>query len=1142
MANEGIITLNDLNTRFNAAGVYTVIRDNSKTPRTPVVGTNRLIYGFSKVGIINAPFFIEKEDYETAESIYGPIDVSLERKGSWFHRSLHYALAEGNVLALNLLKTNNEIDPLTGLPTANADVSEYRSFSTDITEVNGDPTARLLASYYSKQRFWNPDPNYLLATRKVADVNAIFQVANISQNNYSFIVRKSEIKGFDVTALDWYGSANLIPKFIRPTDLISDFFIDVIVVNGNFGPENYAQLQIDPVYGAFFDGAGLKIGSYDAFINKAPIKKIYTGCLIPKFKDKNGTPYEIANLINRETTSTGVLAAINQKELDAYDTDTNVKHLDLIGHSLLSEPVIAADFLSYKRRIVQDFVFDQKLSNTLKAVNGNVGITLVSSKGKITVTINNNNPDFTELYNNIKLGTLFAGTTTLAGTAAGITISSPVLQVSKIQKAPTQIVFDVTNSYKSLETVTSGSFVDFSDIGTPTLPNIESIAVGDLVEVRIEDPAITILATYTVLITDTTASLIATLTGLVNAGTLTHFCTMTSTEELIDINRATGQPVTAFYFKVNATDTLITFADLEGKAVIEVGATIPNYRFESTNDRFYLDGTNTYYVGDLNSPAVLDWTNGQLQNGDKVTDGIVTHYLKFEKNFALSGLDVVDDGRDLVKISFFLDQDLVIPIIPGAAINFGTSVDSFGYPITDPTKIDFISLIGVINKRFDATVVTTKSVRVDIQFEPEFKVGQFLVGIDSNSQPMMARILRIKRFTLSGPIPTHIEIETDNPVKIFTSITASAQVERYLPLKEMFLNYDLTYLKGYVLTASHLPNNTNERMQEIVRVMTDTNMADALIDPEMTDFRYTVDTFNHGLEPFSKSYVANMVKKRQKCLGIFNTPSMQEFKDSVDPRFTDTPTAVNPLPELAIQYIADGANLIENPSFLYSLPTEDQGASFCGFFSPNLGIREPDGNEFMMPPAAIVSNNFVKKYIGGNPFKPVAGPNYGILSADGLIGTEFPLSKPERGLLEQFGINPIFKKKDGRIMIMGNETAYKTFRSTLNQLNSRDTLVTLEIDIENLLFNYTFEFNDDTLKTQIESVLTTYLSGIRDGFGAITTFTIVFDRTNNPQWVANEGAALVDIEVRLPDVVKKFINRITLTRGQNPVVGAFTAI
>lgn len=77
------ITL-DLN-RFKASGVYTIEFDASERI---IVSTQtiRLVVGFSRFGPINAPTFLR--DIRTARRVFGNIDMSLEKRGSFFHRAI----------------------------------------------------------------------------------------------------------------------------------------------------------------------------------------------------------------------------------------------------------------------------------------------------------------------------------------------------------------------------------------------------------------------------------------------------------------------------------------------------------------------------------------------------------------------------------------------------------------------------------------------------------------------------------------------------------------------------------------------------------------------------------------------------------------------------------------------------------------------------------------------------------------------------------------------------------------------------------------------------------------------------------------------------------------------------------------------
>ncbi len=1022
----GLITLQDLQTTFKASGVYTIYQDNTVQPQIQVSSKLRLIPGFSKHGLFNRPSYIKKGDIAGFENIYGTLDQSLERQGSFFHRSCEIALAESDILALNLLALDNTVDLETGLPTVDADVVKYQSFSLDVAETNGIPRDELYSSYYNKQRFWIPDKNYLLATRNDADANKLFNLVNLSQTPCTFIITKSAVGGFDIPVNEWY--VDNIPSYLNPTDLISDYFIDVICINGNFGPDNYQQLSTDPIYGQFFDVNGLIKNKLQAFLSspQVSVRTIFTGCLIHGFKDKNNAKRYIEDIINNSITRFNIMCAIDKKQLDAYDTNTNTKFLDLVGHRLITQMVTSIDFLSYKKKISQDLLLIRKTSNSTGTFTDAFGMTVTDNVGSITVVVTNDNADFDTLTTDLKLGVLFNGITTDIGLTNGITVENPVLEIVRILKTDSQISFTVSSPLKDGETQTSGVFVDF------------------------------------------------------------------------DTN--------------------------------DIGSAILQYTYEKTNSRFYLNGTSTYFVADKGSDIYQDYKNGILTNGDFISNG-TPQYAEFVEMYASGGIDTSDDFRKILVVNLFTDSELTIPIDTGTAIDFATSIDSNGYLISTDDTIDVISSGGTMDQRFDAIQLAVNRARVDISNESKIKVGHYIVGyLPDGITPMLSRISSIKRF--GGLTPTAIDITTTSNIKFFSAVDGTVQIQRNIPIEDYIDRLNLTCLPGFSLKSSHLPNGSNERMYEILNVMFDTNLATAIADPEMIAFRYMIDTFNGGLETVSKAKWTNLAMKRQKCLAILNTPSFQQFIESTDPRFTDTPTSSNPVPELNISYIASGGNLDENPQFQYSLPQNDNGGDYAGFFSPNLIFIDEVEGQISVPPAALVSNNFVRKFVnGGNPFMPVAGLKRGVLTANGLIGVEYALDQTQRGLLEGLGINPIYKKSDGTILIFGNETPYQRFTSALNNLHIRDLLITVTEDMESILFGYVWEYDDPSVRVEINSLLGNYLTGLQTNYKCIQSYKIIFDSTNNPEAFITENAGIVDVQVEPTYAFAKFINRITLTKN-----------
>lgn len=213
------------------------------------------------------------------------------------------------------------------------------------------------------------------------------------------------------------------------------------------------------------------------------------------------------------------------------------------------------------------------------------------------------------------------------------------------------------------------------------------------------------------------------------------------------------------------------------------------------------------------------------------------------------------------------------------------------------------------------------------------------------------------------------------------------------------------------------------------------------------------------------------------------------------------------------------------------------GASYVGFFAPNIIVN--DDGEISVPPAAYVSNNFVEKFTSGNPYKPTAGKRRGSVVGTNILRLERDFDIKERGLLESKGINPIKQSSDGSLQIYGNTTSFKKYSSTLNDLHARDTLIQIEIETENILNNYVFEYNDDPTRIEVKGLLKNYLNTLQTGFKAITFNDVIFDSKNNPDAIIRENIGLVDIVVQIPNVLRVFVNRITITRAGGASSGGF---
>jgi hypothetical protein len=366
-------------------------------------------------------------------------------------------------------------------------------------------------------------------------------------------------------------------------------------------------------------------------------------------------------------------------------------------------------------------------------------------------------------------------------------------------------------------------------------------------------------------------------------------------------------------------------------------------------------------------------------------------------------------------------------------------------------------------------------------------------------------------------------------------------------LENAITNYRFTSLNGFSMNDFHMPGDSNNEQSQLEKILgvldpSQSNIMKTLASKDIITFRYIVDTFDGGLSAsmYPKNLLSLLAKQRQKCLALINTPSMKKFIKSNDPLFTDEPdlTTGNLQPNLNTKYIVDGGNLSLGPSFRYSLPSEDDGAKFAGFFSPFLVARD-NGKNILVPPAAYISNLFIKKFQNGTPYAIVAGTRRGILSEAEIIGLEFDFLDEDRDNLEPFGINPIIYRKSKGIMLYGNQSGYQRTLSALNSLHVRDLLITVEEAIEDILSNYVFEFNDSSTRLQIKSIIESYLSNVQSD-GGIYAFSVTMDETNNTPDIIDQNVGIVDITIEPAKGLHKIINRLTVTRTGGTSSGGFS--
>ena len=379
---------------YKSSGVYFVEIDNSIAKGTNANAALRLAVGFNENGPFNRPVYLSSA--AECNELLGDIDRKLERRGCYTNRNIRTMVAKAPVYALNLLSVDTT-DRL-----ENPDTVGFNAISFDASKKNISGKT-LFANMYDRTKFWVADSSVMMnAIASATEANDIihaplFGFGNCGTKDISLIVRKAEgLMGYNVTFLDWFGSEDAIPyKWINPYDYVSDYFVQVIAVAGNYN--NHSSFSTDSVWGAFFNTKGLKKEMVNKFLRLDSVNVLgnWTGCIIPEFYNKQGVCVSLDYMINRVANKTGLMFGVNSSALDLlvlkadtstgsagfyldYDADfAENEHkaapyaVDLAGISLKAEGASDVEFMSYSidSTVIADsvYTYPATIKNTYEA-------------------------------------------------------------------------------------------------------------------------------------------------------------------------------------------------------------------------------------------------------------------------------------------------------------------------------------------------------------------------------------------------------------------------------------------------------------------------------------------------------------------------------------------------------------------------------------------------------------------------------------------------------------------------------------------------------------------------------------------------------------------------------------------------------
>lgn len=465
-----------------------------------------------------------------------------------------------------------------------------------------------------------------------------------------------------------------------------------------------------------------------------------------------------------------------------------------------------------------------------------------------------------------------------------------------------------------------------------------------------------------------------------------------------------------------------------------------------------------------------------------------------------------------------VDEDLVID-------ETGTKVDFVGHTVvntedyellshvantaTSPREMayDFTGDNGTVtqpatgNTNFTVTYAT-----VDEPTTFPIVIGDYVDGVLSTNR--LARVNRISK-----------EITTNVGAEILFTVYTDVEPFYNDRIIKSFENAS-DYYKPFVLAKAVI---TQKTISQYLSVLTGgMGLYDALIDKDIIDFRYVVDTFTsfdvNGIN--TKSNLSQLAKDRQNASAIINAPTIEDFKKSTDPSFTDSDATFQSL------YVTTGGNQDKNPTKVYALPSIAQGANYAFYYGPGLIVSD-NGKDIIVPPAAYVSNNYMDKYTNALPWSIVAGPRRGVVAGTNVKGVEYSFDKNDRDYLEPFGINPIVFQRGVGLTILGNKTAQQSIKSALSSAHVREALIYIQDGMANILKDYVFEFNNVQTRLEIKTLADSFMESIKQD-GGVYEFKNVMDSTNNTNEVIDNNMGIIDTYVEPVKGLEIVVHRTTI--------------
>ena len=1066
---------------FKSSGIYRVVFDKS-TILNQDTNIMRLVVGYSEKGPFNTPVYIKSiSDFK---AVYGDVSKKMEKRGIWFNKLAIQALSAGPILCLNLKKFDGET-----VGASNID--------TEFNSENPISNVRVkVEDIFDTTRFWVLSADKLgeIKDTKGKDLTGYIRIAatNTSNASATYFIRKasgSKVSGYNVTVSDWYkDSGEDVPEYLQDNlnCKMSDFIAEIYVFKGKFNAaqvlasetlSNYFvvkdnKLQLKPyvknVYGEYID-------VLDALYNDTTSGAIghYVGSLIPLFKDKVGQYQSLDIKFNDDVESHNLMMYF---DIDALEDGR--ANIDLSGHQFINATEGGSDAAFNLTNIFEGTAQTTVLGNAQAPV---VSETISFEDDFTEVAISGFDKSYSSINSTKITGNYYISDIDESGRTITLTEFSN-------SNANFDIKFDNKNALLDQLTklgvnrIEGTSYYYGGVYGSETI--YESIT-GAQAKLATEQAAYTSAQTA------------------YNDAQAAYTSAQTAYNDAQAAYNAAPNEEKLAYLQAKESELNAAQTALEGAQNTYTSAqtALEGAQNTYTSAQTALEGAQTALEG---AQTALEGAQTALKDAKK-PEAFVTSVYGFKKP---ADKKIAFDNRiTIVTNNVSVAAKATVTKVDNV---YGASV-SFIEKGTWELNGDKDRLESKDSKSLYTYLAKGDCLVADNDDEDSHLDNVYVqeVGQEVDNKGVVTYYVK-----LTGE---PLEFENTNK-KYFVRIDAACNQEIGV--------MEPQYLEGYTYKNSK-PTSTSmydklKWQNFILSVLTDyRGIRTALLEKSEIDYRYIIDTFESYVGPGCKNVLTALAKEKQSAFAILNFPAIKTFVKCPYASFTDSKGVFD------TKYVVKGYNPSKSHSMGFSLPSDSEGASFGAFYTC---LKFSDGYlDSIVPSAALVSNLFMEKYLSRQPYYIVAGPNYGVISAAGLIGPDYNFCRAELDDLEPFGVNAMVYRPGFGTFINSNQTAKQTPVSALSKVHIRELVIYLQDEIEKILQSYQWEFNNQTVRNKIKDKADSICLQIQKN-GGIIDYLNVMDESNNTSEIIDNEMAVLSTHIEPGRGMGKMVHELTLYR------------